>query len=84
MPESEIRSLFEADERNRQAVYASVGAAVAIPDDLVGLYKMHYAAIVSQLSDYPAQIAGALYVACRKHLALGMTSLFRRYSTQAF
>jgi hypothetical protein len=84
MVESHILAQFDIDEQNRKAVYARIGAAVELPDDLAGLYTLHYTAIESQLPDYPAQIAGALYVACRKHLVLGITSLFRRYSSQAF
>ena len=82
--QSPIKSLFETDEKNRRAVYKSVGAAAALPDDLVKLYTLHYGAIAAHLPDYRAQIAGVLYVACRKHLTMGITSLFRRYSSQAF
>jgi hypothetical protein len=81
---SEIRALSEADAGNFRVVYASVGAAAILPDDVAGLYKMHYSAIQHRLPDLPAQIAGALYVACRKHLVMGATALFRCYSTQAF
>jgi hypothetical protein len=84
MRPSHIKSQFETDEQNRKEVCARIGAAAALPDDLVRLYGLHYSAIATQLPDYPAQIAGTLYVACRKHLVLGITSLFRRYSSQAF
>jgi len=79
---SRIKIQFETDEQNRKAVYESVGAAAALPDDLDELYALQYAAI--DLQTYSAQVAGALYVACRKHLVLATTSLFRRYSSQAF
>lgn len=84
MVAAHIKNQFEADEQNRKAVYARVGAAGALPDDLVGLYETQYAAIANQLPDYAAEVAGALYVACREHLILGVTSLLRCYSSQAF
>jgi hypothetical protein len=82
--QSHINSQFEADEQNRKAVRKSIGAAAALPDDLAELYELHYSAIGTQLPDYPAEVAAALYVACRKHLVLGTTALFRRYASQAF
>ena len=81
---SEVRDLTETDARNFEAVYASVGAAAVLPDDVAGLYKMHYIVIAPRLPDPQAQFAGALYVDCRKHLVLGAISLFRRHSAQAF
>lgn len=84
MAKSRIGSQFEADEQNRKAVCGAIGAASALPDDVARLYELHYSAIAAQLPDLPAEVAGALYVACRKHFVLGTTSLFRRYSSQAF
>jgi hypothetical protein len=82
--QSHINKQFDVDEQNQQAVRRGVGAASALPDDLVELYALHYRAIAAQLPDYPAEVAAGLYVACRKHLVLGTTSLFRRFSSQAF
>jgi len=79
-----ITDQFDRDEQNRESVYKRIGAAALIPDDLSDLYAMHHNAIAGQLPDYPARVAGALYVACRKHLVFGMTALFRRSSSQAF
>jgi hypothetical protein len=79
-----ISALFETDERNRKTAYASVGAAAALPDDVVALYAMQYKALRAHLPDQPAQIAGILYVSCCKHFSLGVTSLFRRYASLAF
>ena len=79
-----IQAQFEADEQNCKAVYASVGAAGTLPDEVVSLYERQYASIARELPNYAAEVAAGLYVACRKHLVLGIASLFRRYSAQAF
>ena len=81
---SEIKTNNEVDIRNFNAVYSALGAAAILPDDVAALYKMHYSAIERRLPDLASEIAGALYVGCHKHLILGVTALFRRYSAQAF
>ena len=82
--DSEVRTLTETDARNFDVVYKCLGPAATLPDDVAKVYTMHYTAIAPHLPDLPAQIAGALYMACKKHLVLGATSLFRRYASQAF
>lgn len=84
MAESLIKSLFETDEQNRKNVYKRLGQVVRLPDDVAELYELHRVAIAPQLQDAAAEIAAVLYAACRKHLALGITSLLRCYSSQAF
>jgi hypothetical protein len=81
---SQILAQFETDEKNRTVVYKRVGAAVNLPDDVAELYEVQRIAMATQLPDAAAEIAAALFVTCRKHLILGMTALFRCFSSQAF
>lgn len=81
---SEVKSLNETDTKNFSAVYTRIGTAALLPDDVADLYDLHYKAMSQHFPDFTAQIAGALYVNCRKHLVLGVVSLLRRYSSQAF
>jgi hypothetical protein len=84
MAKSQIKDLFEVDEQNRKTVYKRVGSSALLPDDVIGVYDQHRLAIAPHLPDVRGELAGILYAACRKHLALGITSLFRCYSSQAF
>lgn len=84
MNTSPITRQFDVDEQNRKSVSASLGAVIALPDDVAGLYEMHHNTIANQLPDAPAEVAAALYASCRKHLVLGIAALLRCYASQAF
>ncbi len=68
MAASHIQSQFETDELNRKTVWARLGTAATLPDEITDLYALHQAATADQLPDAAAEVAAALYVYCRKHL----------------
>jgi hypothetical protein len=82
--DQEHRPLPLVDEQNRKTVYKRLGPAELLPDDVIGLYDQLRFAVAPHLPDVRAELAVILYAACRKHIALGITSLFRCYSSQAF
>jgi hypothetical protein len=81
---SAISALNELDKVNFDGISKGLGALALLPDDVEKLYVQHYAAISEHLVAVEARSAGALFVLCRKHLALGTTSLFRLYSAQMY
>jgi len=81
---SAIGELNEVDKANFDKITKDLGAMALLPDDIEELYAKHYGIIGGQLATMAARTAGALFVLCRKHLALGATSLFRLYSAQMY
>ncbi len=82
--DSAISALNELDKANFDSASNGFRALALLPDDVEKLYVQHYATIGPHLVTPEARTAGALFVLCRKHLALGATSLFRLYSAQMY
>lgn len=82
--DSAISAVNELDKANFENVSKGFGALGLLPDDVEKLYVQFHDAIGPHLLTPEARTAGALFVLCRKHLALGALSLFRLYSAQMY
>ncbi len=81
---SAIAAVNQLDKANFDNISNGLGAMALLPDDVEKLYVQHQTVIGRHLISAEARAAGALFVLCRKHLALGTTSLFRLYSAQMY
>ena len=79
---SAIAAINELDKANFDNISNGLGAMALLPDDAEKLYVQHQTVIGRHLISAEARAAGALFVLCRKHVALGTTSPFRLYSAQ--